>query len=138
MSNFAAAGMTLRQLLDWAFFVDKHGKEIDWVWLENTLEKYGMKRLYDVFNAISVEDLGFKVNIFPSVQFLPELKERVFEDILSPEFSEIERGGFVSRAIYKYRRWRANAWKHKLCFKESMWSAFWSGVWGHLLKPASI
>ena len=138
MSNFAAAGMTLRQLLDWAFLVEKHGKEINWTWLEKIVEQYGMKRLYDVFNAICIGNLGFDVNIFPRVQFDPELKDRVLNDILSPEFSEEEIGGFVSRAIYKYRRWRANAWKHELCFKESMWSAFWSGVWSHLLKPKSI
>lgn len=138
MSNFAAAGMKLRQLLDWAFFVKAHSTEIDWNWLEGVLETCGMKCLYDVFNAICVSDLGFDVSIFPQVQFDPCLKDRVLNDILSPEFSEKEKGGFVSRAVYKYRRWRANAWKHELCFKESMWSAFWSGIWSHLLKPASI
>lgn len=138
MSNFASTGFQLRQLLDWGFFVEKHLNEIDWKWLEEVLEKYGMKKLYDIFNAICVGDLGFDVHIFPMVQFDPSLKDRVLNDILSPEFSEIERGGFVSRAIFKYRRWRANTWKHELCFKESVWSAFWSGVWGHLMKPASI
>ncbi len=138
MSNFAAAGMTLRQLLDWAFFVEKHTKEVDWKWLLEVLDKYGMLPLFNIYNAICVEDLGFDANIFPSVQFDPIMKERVLKDILSPEFSEVEMGNFCCRAIYKYRRWRANAWKHELCFSESMWSSFWSGVWSHLLKPASI
>ena len=138
MSNFASTGFNLRQLLDWGFFAEKHGEEIDWKWLEDVLEKYGMRKLYDVFNAICVEDLGFDAKIFPLVLFEPILKDRVLNDILSPEFSEIEKGGFVRRAIYKYRRWKANAWKHELCFSESLWSAFWSGAKSHLLKPASI
>lgn len=138
MSNFASSGFQLRQLLDWAFFVEKHGKEIDWEWLESQLEHFGMKKLYEVFNAICVGDLGFDVKLFPKVQFQPELKDRVLNDILSPEFSEKESGGFLSRALFKYRRWRANAWKHELCFSESLWSAFWSGVWGHLMKPGMI
>lgn len=138
MSNFASTGLKLRQLLDWAFFVEKHGKDIDWEWLEKTLERFGMKNLYEVFNAICVDDLGFDLHIYPVVQFDPFLKDRVFNDILNPEFSEKESGGFFSRAVYKYRRWKANEWKHELCFNESMRSAFWSGVWGHLLKPASI
>lgn len=33
VSHFAAAEITLRQVLDWAFFVEKHTKEVDWVWL---------------------------------------------------------------------------------------------------------
>lgn len=138
MSNFASTGFTLRHLLDWAFFVEKNTKEIDWEWLEGVLEKYGMKKLFDVFNAICVGDLGFDVRVFPKVQFDPSLKDRVLNDILSPEFSEVEKGGFVRRGIYKYRRWKANAWKHELCFSESMWSAFWSGVKSHILKPSSI
>ena len=138
MSNFASTGFQLRQLLDWAFFVEKHGKEVDWEWLECKLEHFGMKKLYDVFNAICVEDLGFDVKQFPQVQFQPQLKKRVLNDILAPEFSEKESGGFLSRAVFKYRRWKANEWKHELCFNDSLWSALWSGVWSHLLKPASI
>ena len=138
MSNFASTGFNLRQLLDWGFFVEKHGYEIDWDWLDKQLGHFGMKKLYDIFNAICVGDLGFDVNIFPKVQFDPMVKDRVLNDILSPEFNEKEKGGFCSRAIFKYRRWKANAWKHELCFSESMSSAFWSGVKSHLLKPASI
>ena len=138
MSNFVSTGMQLRQLLDWAFFVEKHREDIEWGWLEGQLEHFGMKRLYDVFNAICVGDLGFDVNLFPQVQFALSLKERVLNDILNPEFSEKESGGFFSRAVLKYRRWKANAWKHELCFSERLWSAFWSGVWNHLLKPSSI
>lgn len=138
MSNFASTGMRLRQLLDWAFFVQKHGKDVDWDWLDDKLNRFGMKQLFQIFNAICVENLGFYASIFPTIQFLPASKDRVLNDILSPEFSEKEKGGFVSRAIFKYRRWRANKWKHRLCFNDSMISAFWSGVKSHLLKPSSI
>ncbi len=138
MSNFASTGSKLRQLLDWGFFVEKHGKEVDWNWLDAILKRFGMNPLFQIYNAICVEDLGFDASIFPSIQFLPRLKDRVLNDILSMEFSEKSEGGFLRRAVFKYRRWRANAWKHKLCFSESMWSAFWSGVKSHLLKPSSI
>lgn len=138
MSNFASAGFQFRQLLDWGFFVEKHGKEIDWEWLEGQVVHFGMKKLFDIFNAICVEDLGFNVKLFPQMTSVHDLKNRVLNDILAPEFSDKETGGFFSRAVLKLRRWRANAWKHELCFSESMWSAFWSGVWNHLLKPSSI
>lgn len=138
LSNFASTGLKLRQLLDWAFLVEKHRKDIDWEWLENTLERFGMKKTYEIFNAICVDDLGFDLHIFPEVQFDPFMKDRVFNDILRPEFSENEKGGLLSRIVFKYRRWKANEWKHELCFTESMRSAFWSGVWNHLLKPSSI
>ena len=138
MNHFSSSEITFRQLLDWAFFVEKHRNDVDWKWFMMEAEQFGMTRLFNVFNAICVEELGFNSTIFPQVQFEPFLKERVLREIIEPAFSGVEPGGVFSRVIFKYRRWKANGWKHELCFKESMWSAFWSGVWSHILKPNSI
>lgn len=138
MNDFTSFSMTLRQLLDWAFFVEKHSKEIDWKWLVGVLEKYHMLDFFNTINAICVEDLGFNPSIFHSVQFKPELKDRVLKDILKPEFTADEPASLIPRLIYKYKRWKGNAWKQEMCYQESMWSSFWYGVWGHLLKPKTI
>lgn len=138
MMHFAAEGISLRQLIDWGFFVKAHGKDVDWTWLESVLAEFGMRRLYDAFNAICVEDLGFEVSIFLRVQFEPILKDRVLNEILNPEFSEELPKSVLRRVAFKIRRWKGSAWKHELCYKDSMWSAFWSGVWNHLIKPSSI
>ena len=132
LNHFTSIGINLRQVLDWAFFVEKHTNEIDWKWLSGMLEKYHMTDFYNCLNAICVEDLGFSASVFPSVQFLPSLKDRVLEDIMAPEY-EVETG---IRNMLK--RWKANRWKHHLCFKENTWTAFWYGVWSHLLKPKTI
>lgn len=138
MSHFAAAEISLRHVLDWAFFVEKHGKEVDWEWLDRTLVKYHMKDFFNCINAICVEDLGFPVDIFPEVQFVPELKERVLGDILDPEYNAAGPKGLFKRLMYKYQRWQGNAWKQRLCYSESRWSSFWTGIWAKILKPASI
>jgi hypothetical protein len=138
MTDFAAFYVTLRQVLDWGFHVQKHHNEIDWKWLSGVINQFHMKEFFTIINAICVEDLGFQTDIFPSVQFLPSLKERVLEDILSPRFPRESPKGVVPRLVFKYRRWKGNAWKHKMCYNESMCNAFWSGVWNHLLKPSSI
>lgn len=138
MIEFAASSASLRQLVDWALFAKKYIEQIDRVWLEDTLERYGMKRLYDVFNAICVGDLGFDVNIFPKVQFDPSIKDKVLNEILSPAVPNDKPKNVFSRIAWKWHRWKANEWKHELVYKESMHSAFWSGVWNHLLKPSSI
>ena len=138
MNHFSSSEITLRQLIDWACFAKAHRKEIDWEWLMDRVEYYGMTRLYQVFNAICVDDLGFSSSVFPSVQFEPGLKERVLKEIIAPVFPTEEPKGIIRRIVFKYKRWKANGWKHELCFKDSMWSAFWSGVWSHILKPSSI
>ena len=40
MSHFAASEINIRQVLDWAFFVKKYTKEIDWEWLLNVLKNF--------------------------------------------------------------------------------------------------
>ena len=142
MLHFASGEISMRQVLDWGFFLEKHGEAVDWPYVMSVLEEFGMRKLFDVFNAICVEDLGFASSLFIVSGSTSEvdraLKERVLNEILSPEFEGESPSALIPRIAFKYRRWRANEWKHRLCYKESMWSAFWSGVWNHLLKLSSI
>lgn len=167
-SHFAAVGITLRQVLDWAFFVEKHTDEVDWKWFDGLLVKYHLKEFFNCINAICVENLEFELNLNDNVNhndnhndnarsampldssknhnYLANtnpsndtnfnlLKKRVLEDILNPQFTSAEPDGFVLRMIHKYRRWQGNAWKQKLCYEESRWSAFWTLLRSHLIKP---
>lgn len=138
VAHFTSTSINLRQILDWAFFVEKHTREIDWVWLAELLKKNHMLDLYNSINAICVDDLGFDPRIFPYVKFNPVLKEKVLNDILYPQYTADEPSCLIPRLIYKYKRWNGNRWKHEMCYKESMWSALWSSMWSHLLKPNSI
>ena len=39
---------------------------------------------------------------------------------------------FEAAVLFKFRRWKGSAWKHELCYKESMWSTFLlDGLWMH-------
>lgn len=138
IAHFSSVSITLRQVLDWAFFVEKHTKEIDWEWFEDVLRKYHMYDFYNIINAICVGDLGFDVNIFPRVQFAPALKEKVLKDIIAPEYEVKEPKGFLNRMIFKFRRWQGNAWKQKLCFKENRTELFFAGLLAHLIKPSTV
>jgi len=138
MSHFASTGMNLRQVLDWGFLIEKHGSEIDWPWLLQVVEEYHMMDFFHCLNAICVSDLGFDISIFPGFQFDVALKDRVLDDVLTPEFDESTPRTFFKRITFKYRRWQANAWKQELCYGDNRFKSFWTGVWSHLLKPSSI
>lgn len=136
--EFAATGISLRQLLDWAFFVRNHSKEVDWNFVLSVLDEFGMMPAFNIFNAICVEDLGFSSSLFPTIQFNPSLKDRVLKEILDPAIPNEKPRNIFKRIPWKIHRWNVSGWKHELCYNESMNSAFWSGVWNHLLKPSSI
>lgn len=137
-SHFAAESITLRNVLDWAFFMDKHSKQVDWDWLMAIVDEYHMRDFFNCINAICVDDLGFGASVFPSVHFLPDLKEKVLNDILCPKFQHEPPKLLFQRLLFKYRRWRANEWKRNLCYDESGLSNFINGLWAHLLKPKTI
>ena len=138
VSHFTSTKLNMRQMLDWAFFVEKHTTEINWQWLIPVINKYHMMDFFSCLNSICVEYLGFNASVFPSFQYNATLTNRILNDTLSPEFNEKNPTSFLSRVVFKYQRWRSNAWKKNLCYEESMWSLFLSGVWNHLLKPSSI
>lgn len=138
MAHFAATELTLRQILDWGFFAKANAEEIDWKWLETVLNTYGMGKLFAIFNAICVEDLGFASRVFPNLKVDLELKNRVLDEILRLDSQRNYPKRIIPRIVYKWKRWKENEWKHNLCYNESMWSSFWSGVRSHLMKPSSI
>lgn len=138
VSHFASTRISLRQILDWGFFVEKQNSKIDWHWLLNLLSKYHMLEFFNCINAICIEDLGFNKGLFPTAAVTPDLKDRVLNDIFNPKFVGEEPSEFFSRLWYKYRRWKGNWWKQDICYDESRWTGFWRGIWYHLLKPSSL
>jgi hypothetical protein len=160
-AHFAAIDISLRQLLDWAFFAEKHtgdvrckteevrcedkshtsaiihqpSQEVDWEWLQGVLEEYGMSQFFHCVNAICVEDLGFAGEVFPKGDFDPLLKQRILTDILAPEYPREEPAGFIPKMTYKYRRWQGNAWKQRLVYDDNRFVSFWTGLGEHFFRP---
>lgn len=130
--------MSLRQVLDWGFFVKAHHDEVDWKWLVEVPEKYHMKEFYECVNAICVDELGFDAFGFSYIQFNPFVKERILKDTLAPEFETKSPKNVWKRVPFKFRRWKANQWKRELCYEDGQFRTFMGGVWNHLLKPAGI
>lgn len=138
MLHFASGEINFRQVIDWAFFVKNYSEKIDWEWFYNVLDEFHMLEFFNTINAICVENLGFDATLFPIIKFNPIIKDKVLDDLFALEFDGGMPSELLPRIVWKIRRWKANKWKHELCYNESMWSAFWSGVWSHLLKPSSI
>lgn len=90
----------------------------------------------DLFLQLIRLGIGHTANFHPKLINWPEIKE--LAEILMPD--QVHNGDkvLILRMVSTFRRWKDSAWKHELCYKESMWSSFWYGVCGHLLKPASI
>ena len=139
-SHFAAERITLRHLLDWHYFIEKESEKIDWQALYNIARQTNMHQFLDCLNAICIDKFGLSENCMPSFERNHQLEERVWNEILHPEFSEEkpQKAGYVKSWSYMFRRWWANRWKHRIVYNESLAKTFLVQVWSHLLKPKSL
>jgi hypothetical protein len=139
-SHFAAERVVVRHLLDWKYFIEKHTKEIDWDVLKQIATEANMHRFLDCVNAICIDKLGLPEHCVPPFEREPKLVERVWGEILQPEFSEPQPkgAGYLKSWSYMFRRWWANRWKHRIVYNEGLARTFFVQVWSHLLKPKSL
>ena len=136
-SHFAAEQITLRHLLDWAFFVEKHHDEVDWDWQWKICQEQNMHQFLLAINNICVRYLGFDASLF-RIGGDEELTARVLLEILQPEFQEENPKGMMTFIILRGRRWWANRWKHKIVYPEGMMATFFSQFCAHLMKPDTL
>ena len=139
-SHFAAEKIALRHLLDWRYFVEKEHGQIDWTALKQIATETNMHRFLDCVNAICIDKLGLPEHCVPPFEREAKLVERVWCEILHPEFSEPQPkgAGYLKSWSYMFRRWWANRWKHRIVYNEGLLRTFFVQVWSHLLKPKSL
>lgn len=137
--HFAGSKVTLRQLLDWGFFMQHESDNVDWELVTSTLRRVGIYRFFQQINAICVDYMGFSESSFPKIEREPALEKRILGDILSPEFGEVKPAGNTFRVIwFKTRRFFANRWKRELVFREGIWRQLWHGSIAHLRRFDTI
>lgn len=131
--DFGSTHTSLRQIFDWAFFMEKHGAEVDWNVVMPLLKEMGIVKFFHIINAICVDYLGFDEKIFPEIEHDEKLEKRILDDLFNPEFSETQpKGKVIQNIIFKTRRYWKNSWKKELIFKYSPLVDFFYGVKMHL------
>ena len=134
-AHFASTEMTVRQVLDWGLFMEKHYKELNWKDYLPYIKKEGMYRFYNLLGLFCMRYLGFDASIFHGL-YEDALNDRFSQEILSPEFKERENGNLLWSLWVKPRRWWHNRWKNRLCYPDSAFSDFTYGLWAKVMKPS--
>lgn len=139
-AHFAAERIVIRHLLDWRYFVEKYTTKIDWQSLNEMAQQMNMHRFLNCMNAICIDRLGLARDCVPEFDRDAMLEERVWNEILQPEFAEEkpQNAGYLKSWSYMFRRWWANRWKHRIVYNEGLVTTFLVQVWSHLLKPKSL
>lgn len=139
-AHFAAENIGLRHLLDWKYFVERNSASVDWVSLETFAKELNMHKFLHCLNGICIDYLGMSNGLLPLFKRDVDLEKRVLAEIFEPEFSEAkpQNAGILRSLSYKFRRWWANRWKHRIVYREGLVSTFFVQLRSHLMKPKSL
>lgn len=126
--HFATEKLSVRQILDWALFVQKNTAKIDWPLLLKDAKESNMHLFLACLNSACVSLLGFDQTLFPTLKLNRKLEKRFAEDIMCPEFeSEIpSRKRRIRYAWVKSRRFWTNRWKYRIVYDEPLAVSFWN------------
>ena len=137
--HFAGAEMILRQVVDWCYFVRNYHNKIDWNIVMPILKDFGIYDFFNHLNAICVDFLGLEESFFPQIERHKCVEERIFNDIFSPEFSEVKpKNGVLPVIWFKMRRYFANSWKRNMIYKDGIYTSFVYGTIAHLKRFSTI
>lgn len=133
-SHFISEGLRLKQLLDWAMFLNNHQKDVDWKLFYSFCSRYHLRRFADAITSICVEFLGVVITN-PAITFSSPysnkiLKSALYDDdyVFGSGKGEWHNRWHLVRNLFHYR------WKYVKIYQESLWKQLWWYAIGYLFK----
>lgn len=138
-AHYAAERISLRHLCDWMVFLLTEHENINFDLITGYWERFNLHRFAAAVNGILIERFGMDETVLPAFTRERALENRIFNDILSPEFA-VKRpaSGTVKIMDWKLRRFMANRWKHRIVYNEPWWITLFQSSAAHLMKPKTI
>lgn len=137
-AHFISEGLRLKQILDWAMFLDKHQQDVDWNRFYEYCDRNHLRKFADAMTAICVEHLGLVINNTNIVVESP-YTEKILHDTLYADDYVYNAGGsvwkcrwLVVKNLFKYR------WKYEEIYEESVWKQLWWYLSGYLFHTEKL
>ena len=132
-SHFLHEGLTLRMVLDWVLFSEKHKSEIDWSTFDALVEEFGFRMFYDSFSRLGTYLMGDS----EETEKLTKRDKKMLGDIWAPLDVHDTVRGWKGKSSLAGNTWRAR-WKYRY-FTELDWmKALWIQVKGFLFEKDPI
>ena len=138
--HFAAARITLRDLVDWTLTCRALQGQVDWERVQRVTDDYGMTAFVSALDGIAERQLGYRPPLRSTggpdnVGNIRQLERDIVYG--SPETADKHADG-LARLPWKLRRWKAQAWKRRMVFSDSEPTLLLTSLTSHAEKPQSI
>lgn len=134
MSHFTSEGISLRHVLDWATFLQRHQLELDWKRFYADCKYYHFDRFINALTDIAVHKLGVKVadqNIVTESPYADKILNSILNDTDAKVFGT--PGGAWNHRRKLVQNTFKYAWKYREIAQESPLRHVWTLVMGYFL-----
>lgn len=136
--HFAAARITLRDLVDWALTCRALNDKVDWGRVQDIVTEYGMSSFVSTLSLVAEHQLGVLMPLQPSNGPDDIANRDLFERDIVYGSVDASKADGIQRLAWKLRRWQALAWKRRMVYNDSGLSLAFSSLTSHTMKPHSI
>lgn len=124
-SHFITEGLRLKQLLDWAMFLQKEQDSVDWEKFYAFCDSHHLRRFADAITAICVQYLGIQI-MNPAITIGSPYADKILNSALYDDdyiysAGEGRWGGrwHLVKSLFNYR------WKYEEIYQQSVWKQLW-------------
>ena len=135
--HFARESIQLRDLCDWALFLNAEIGNIDTTRYMEQLRNSGMERFVSIITDICRMKLGLKAEL-PVSSHYPELCERVFEDIINYRKPQFKNVSTIKHFILKLKMRIERKWCYDMIVPDSFYGNTLHSVTNYITHPSSI
>ncbi len=124
-AHFITEGLRLKQVLDWAMFLQKEQEKVNWEQFYAYCDRHHLRRFVDAITSICVKHLGIQINNSEIKTESPYadkiLQSALYDDDYIYGAGESRWGGrwHLVKSLFKYK------WKYEEIYQQSVWKQLW-------------
>lgn len=134
LTHFLSEGIRLKQILDWALFLQKEQARIDWPKFYALCDEFHFRRWVDAMNHIAVNQFGVGVTV-PSVVCDSPYAEKILHSVLNDKDFVFSSGkGNWANRIHLITNMFKYSWKYHQIYQESILKQLWYYASGFVFR----
>ena len=124
-AHFLKEGLLLKQILDWAMFLQKEQGNVDWEQFYAFCNRYHLRRFVDAITAICVDYLGVQV-LNPAITANSPFVDKMLESTLhDDDYVHVTGASLWGSRLHLINSLFKHRWKYKEIYQQSVWKQLW-------------
>ena len=135
LHHFISEGLRMKQILDWALFLQKEQAHVDWQAFNSFCQRYKLDRFAAAMNYIACNHLGIALisdGITNDRKYADKILQSTFYD--NGYLFNSGRSGWTIRWLLVKNMLTCDRWKYEDIAQESVWKHLWQSVSGYLFE----